>query len=234
MSSRARSTSSSFVPGVFAGSPIERRAVRRRVVAEARASGDLAPLVVDAGELLEADLVDLLGVHLERRPAADRGAVDRVAVGRRPDAGLLAAGVAVLALQRLEERGIGRVDDVADDVADPLAIRLRARLDAARDDRARRSGSTSMRSSWAIVRSVTIDGAVRPLTERLAQDVGVGGHERRVGVEPLDECAPAARACRPAGTRSAAGAAVCGPPIWSTTRELVEALVVLLDARARR
>ena len=48
--------------------------------------------------------------------------------------GLLAAGVAVLAAQRLEEGGVGRVDDVADDVADPLAVGVGGALDTARDD----------------------------------------------------------------------------------------------------
>ena len=49
--------------------------------------------------------------------------------------GLLAAGGEVVALERVEERRVGRVDDVADDVADALAVRVGRDLDHRRDDR---------------------------------------------------------------------------------------------------
>ena len=86
-----------------------------------------AALGLDRLELLEADPVDLLGVEVERRPAADRGPVQLLAVGRRPEAGLLAGRRQVVAAERVEERPVGRVDDVADDVADALAVRLATR-----------------------------------------------------------------------------------------------------------
>jgi hypothetical protein len=66
--------------------------------------------------------MDVLGFHLERGPATDRRAVDRIAVRCGPDARFLAAGVTVLPAERVEERGIGRVDDIADHVADAFAI----------------------------------------------------------------------------------------------------------------
>src|SRR5690349_4484976 len=85
---------------------LERDTIGADVVAESRGARDRAALIVDRGEGFEADAVDLLGIHLERRPAADRGAVDRVTVRGRPDARLLPAGMAVFATQRLEEGGV--------------------------------------------------------------------------------------------------------------------------------
>src|SRR6185503_13127411 len=120
-------------PRRVVGLGLERRPVRLDVVAETGRVRDGSSFVVDTGELFEPDPMDLLGVHLERRPAADRGAIDRVTVRSRPDARLLTAGVAVLAAKRLEEGRIGRVDDIAHDVADPLAIGVGRALDAARD-----------------------------------------------------------------------------------------------------
>ena len=70
--------------------------------------------------------------------------------------------MAVLAAERLEERGIGRIDLVADDVADPFAVGVGRALHA-RGMIAWSIGMASIRSIWAMVRSVTIDGAVSPL-----------------------------------------------------------------------
>ena len=113
--------------GRVAGIGVERGAVGRGVVAEPGCLRDLAPLRLDGLHLGQADLVDVAGVHLQRGPAADRGAVDLLAIGRRPDARLLAAGVPVLATERLEEGRVRGVDDIADDVADPLAVGVRWR-----------------------------------------------------------------------------------------------------------
>ena len=122
-----------------------------------------AALLLDLLELVEADLVQFLRIERERRPGQDLGPIELVAVGRRPEAGLFAAGVAVLAAQ-LVEVAPGRPD-------------TRPRGRSARPRRAARrwrpgrwctttdwsGGTARMRSSWAIVRSVTIRGAVRPL-----------------------------------------------------------------------
>ena len=48
-------------------------------------------------------------------------------------------------------------------------------------------GTSSIRSIWAIVRSATMRGAVRPDAMPVAQELGVGRHERGVGVQPGDE-----------------------------------------------
>ena len=48
-------------------------------------------------------------------------------------------------------------------------------------------GTSSIRSIWAIVRSATIRGAVRPDASPSRRICGVGRHERRIGVEPRDE-----------------------------------------------
>ena len=85
-------------------------------------------------ELLEADPVDRLGVELERGPRADRGPVQRLAVGRRPEAGLLAGQRQVFVAQDLEERSIGRVGHVADRITDALPVGVRGDLDHRRHD----------------------------------------------------------------------------------------------------
>ena len=191
------------------------------------ARGDLAPLVLDRLELVQADLVDLARVHLEGRPAPDRRPVDRLAVGRRPDAGLLATGVPVLATQRLEEGRVGGIDDVADDLADALAVGVGRALHAGRDDR-------------LVDRDLehALDLGDRPLghdrrrrqpgAERLAQDVGVGGHERGIGVQPRDE------RLEPLGRVDRLELRQLGQQLLGTAHlvddaELVQALVVLLD-----
>ena len=107
----------------------ERRSVGRRVVAEALGPGDRPPLGLDRLELLEADPVDLLGIDLERGPGQDLGPIQRVAVGRGPEAGIDPAGRQVVAAERLEEGPIGRVDDVADDLRIRLPVGVGGDLD---------------------------------------------------------------------------------------------------------
>ena len=158
---------------MFAVHLVERGTVGRGVVAEPGGPGDLASLGLDRLELGQADLVDLARVHLERRPAADRGPIQLLAVGRRPDARLLAAGVAVLAAERLEERRVGRVDLVADDVADPLAVGVAGALDAARDDRlVDRDGEHPLELGDRPLGHDRRGGQAG--AERLLEDVGVG------------------------------------------------------------
>ena len=48
-------------------------------------------------------------------------------------------------------------------------------------------GAASIRSSWAIVRSATIRGAVRPLASALPEQRAVVGHVLRVGAEAGEE-----------------------------------------------
>ena len=106
--------------------------------------------------------MDLLGVELERRPAPDRGPVDGVAVGRRPDARLLAAGEPVLAAERVEE-GLVRGHTTSRTTS---RIRSRSASDATltiEGTIAWSIGTASIRSIWAMVRSVTMRGAVRPV-----------------------------------------------------------------------
>ena len=94
-----------------------------------------AALLLDLLELVEADLVEILRVERERRPRQDLGAIEGVAVGRRPEAGLFAAGVAVLAAQLVEIGLIGRIDDLADDPLDLGALFGRGDLGVRDDDR---------------------------------------------------------------------------------------------------
>ena len=48
-------------------------------------------------------------------------------------------------------------------------------------------GIASIRSIWAIVRSVTIRRCGEPAAHPLAEDVGVGLHEGGIGAQPGDE-----------------------------------------------
>ena len=151
----------------------------------------------------------------------------RLAVGRGPDARILARAGQVVAAERLEERRVGRDDDVAHDVAHAFAIGLVA--------------------TWTIDGTIAdsighrehpLDLGDRPLghdarrgqaaRESLAQDLGVGGHERRVGVETGDERLEALRRVG----RLELGQ--LGQELLRTAHlvddpQLVEALVVLLD-----
>ena len=128
--------------------------------------------------------------------------------------------------------GIGRVDLVADDLADPFAVGVGRALDARGDDRlVDRDGQHPLELGD---RPLGHDRRRRqPAAERLAQDVGVGGHERRVGVEPGDE------RLEPLGRVDGLELGQLGQELLRPVHlvddpELVQALVVLLDPAARR
>src|SRR4029079_17178721 len=70
---------------------VQGSSVRGGVVAEAGCPADLTALVLDRGKLVESDLVDVVGVEIERRPAPDGGPVQLLAVRGGPDPGLLPA-----------------------------------------------------------------------------------------------------------------------------------------------
>ena len=79
--------------------------------------------------------MNVLRLHVERRPRADLGPIERVAVRRGPQPGFLAGRREVVAAKDLEEGRIGRVDLVADHLANALTILLRGDLGHRRDDR---------------------------------------------------------------------------------------------------
>ena len=81
-----------------------------------------------------------------------------------------------------------------------------------------------------MVRSVTIDGAVRPGPERLLEDVGVRGHERGVGAQALDErLEPLRRVDRL--ELGQLGHELLRAAHLVDDAQLVQALVVLLDVQ---
>ena len=91
----------------------------------------------------------------------------------------------------------------------------------------------SIRSIWAMVRSVTIDGAVSPMPRPSRRMSALARHERRVGVQPGDEGLEAL------GRVDRLELGQLGQELLRAAHlvddaELVEALVVLLDLRARR
>ena len=91
-------------------------------------------------------------------------------------------------------------------------------------------GIASIRSIWAMVRSVTMRRRGQPGCQALAQDVGVGRHERRVGVQPADErLEPLGRVGRL--ELGQLRQELLRPAHLVDDAELVEALVVLLDAQ---
>ena len=106
--------------------------------------------------------MDVRGLHVERRPAPDRVAVQRVAVGRPRRGRAAPASPRGRARERVEEPAVRRVDDLAHDVADALAVGVARHLRHRRDDRLARSGSPASARSCSIVRSATIRAAVRP------------------------------------------------------------------------
>ena len=214
-------------PGRVGRICVERRAVGGGVVPEPFRTRDLAPLCLDRFELRQTDLVDLERLHIERGPAADRGPVDLLPVGCRPDARLLAAGVAVLATQCVEESGIGREDDIAHDLADPLAVPIGGAPNARRDDGVRdRDGEHPLHLR---------DGPLghdrwrrQSAAQPLAQDGHIGLHERRIRVEPGDErLEPLGRVDRL--ERGHLWQQLLRPAHLVDDAELVQTLVILLD-----
>ena len=133
--------------------------------------------------------MDLLGIEVERRPAADRGPVElrrRSGADQRPGSSRRRG--EVVAAERLEERR-GRPDRRASRTTS--RTRSRSRLGRDRDHRrdrpptrsGPRASARSGRSS-APRRCAARSG---PEASAVAQDLGVRGHERRVGVEPGEE-----------------------------------------------
>ena len=117
----------------------------------------------------------------------------------------------VVALERLEERGVGRVDLVPDDVANRLAI-----LVARHRDERRHDGLLDRR------REHPLELGDRPLGDDARRGQAAGAAPR-AGARCCRPCtsgrrgggrgtARAARACPPAGTGTAAAAAAAGRP----------------------
>ncbi len=136
--------------------------------------------------------MNVLRLHVERRPGADLGPVEHFAVRRGPQPGLLAGRREVVAAEDFEEGGIGRVDLVADDLANSLAILLGGDLGHRRNDRLRDRDREEPIE--------LLDGSLgddprggEAGGEALAQDVGVGCHVGRVGPQPRDEFLQALR-----------------------------------------
>ena len=171
------------------------RPIGRRVVAEAGPAGDGPSLGLDRLELVEAGLVDLRRIQVERRPAQDLGPVQLVAVGRRPDPVLLARRGQVLAPERLEERLVGGVDLVPDDGADGLPI-----LVARHGDERRHDGLVDRRRQHPLQlgdRPLGDDpGRGEAAGHRLAQQLAVVGHVLRVGAQAGKEQLEALRRVR--------------------------------------
>ena len=89
-------------------------------------------------------------------------------------------------------------------------------------------GTASIRSIWAMVRSATMRGAVRPVAMPVAEELGVGGHVGRVGVQPRDE------RVEPLGRVGRLELGQLGQQLLGTAHlvhdpQLVEVLVVLLE-----
>src|SRR5664280_369074 len=77
-----------------------------RVITKADLAGYGAPLVLDPGQLLDADPMQIAGVQVQRGPGADLGLVQLRSVGRRPQTRFRPRGLAVRAQQRLEKGSV--------------------------------------------------------------------------------------------------------------------------------
>ncbi len=93
-------------------------------------------------------------------------------------------------------------------------------------------GTASIRSIWAMVRSVTIRGAVRPGGHPVAEELGVRGHVRGVGVQPRDE------RLEPLGRVGRLELGQLGEQLLGTAHlvhdpQLLEVLLVLLEVEGR-
>ena len=210
---------------------LERGSVGSRVVAVAGGVRHLPPLLLDGLELLQAGPMDFLRVEVKGRPAPDRRPVEPLTIGRGPEAGVLAGRGKVLTLERLEEGGVGRVDDVPDDVTDPLAVRFGRDLDHGRHDgRSDRDGQHPLDLGDGPLGDDPRGGQAR--REPVAEQLGVGRHERGIGVEPGDERLQARRRVCRLELRQ----------LWEELlrathlvdhAQLVQALVILLDVQFR-
>jgi hypothetical protein len=171
--------------------------------------------------------VHFLGIEIERCPAPDRRPVELLAVGRGPEPGILAGRRQIFALERLEERGVRGIDDIADDLADLFAVGLVGDLDHGRHDR--RLDRDLQHALDLRDRPFGHDPRRRSTRRHaVAQDLGVCFHERRVCVQTSDE---------PIEPRRRVDALELRQPrkelLWAAhlidDPQLVQRLVVLLD-----
>ena len=185
MSSSARATSSSTVAGWFAGSATSAARYPSTSSPYPARAGDRPPLVVDRGQLVEADLVDVARLEASVVQRAIAVAVERVAVGRRHEAGLLARRREVLARERLEIPPVGRVHDVAHHLAHALAVLVRGDLRQGGDDRLL---DRRVHEPLELVdRPLGDDPGRRPARGAgLVEDLDVRVHERPIGPQPVE------------------------------------------------
>ncbi len=173
--------------------------------------------------------MDGLGVEIERRPAPDRRPIEGLAVGRRPEPGVVARAGQVVAAERVEERPVGRVDHIADDLADALAVRVCRHLDHRRHDR-RLDGDGEHPLDLG-------DGPLRNDARRrqaagepVAQDGLVGGHERRIRMQASQERLESLGRVRRLELGQLGQELLRASHLVDHTK-LIEALVVLLDVQ---
>ncbi len=155
------------------------------VVTEPRVARDLAPLDVDRRQLIQAHLVDVARLQVERGPLADRVPVERLAVGRRDQARLLARRGKVLIAENVEVALVRGVDDVADHLADALTILLGCHLaERGHHGPVERCGEGAL----DLADGPLCNDPRRRATGRdaLAQDLDVLVHERGIRTEPRE------------------------------------------------
>ena len=212
MSSRARPSSSAADLGDVGRVGGEVGAIGGRVVAEALRPGDHPALGLDLLELVEADLVDLGRLERERRPGQDLGPVQGVAVGRRPQAGILAAGGQVVAAQGVEEGLVGRDDLRRERPPGPVPDPPRWRPGPPRtttDFVGRRLEQPLELGDRPLGHD---PGRGQAAGDSLPEQLDVGGHERRVGLQAGDEPLEAlGRVGRPGTWRPSAGGSAVRP-----------------------
>ena len=138
----------------------------------------------------------------------------------------------VLAAERVEEGLVGGVDDVADDLADPLAVRLGRDLDHRGDDRlVDRDGQHPLDLGDGPLGDDPRGRQARG--HAVAEELGVRGHERGVGVQPRDErLEPLGRVGRL--ELGQLGQQLLGAAHLVDDPQLLEVLVVLLEVEGSR
>ena len=166
-------------------------------------------------QLLQSDAMQVRGIEVQRGPGPHLGPIQPLAVGRRPQPGLLARGFPVGAPQDLEEGLVGRPDGVVGWPRPACRDRPGVGGVAATATGDSSSGMASIRSSWPMTRSVTIRAAVSPLASPSRASSEIGGHVARVVGDPRQEGSKRSGvSVRWKVARS--GMIVCGPSIWST------------------
>ncbi len=156
------------------------------VVAETQATGNLAALRLDRGQLLQPDPVQLARVDVQRSPGPDLGAVEAVAVGRGAQPRLLARSLAVFAQKRLHEQLIGRPNVLSDCLHEPIAVGRRREREGLDDRRlVVRNCQQPFQLADYPVRDDLRGGQAG--SQSLADEFGVGGHETRIVGQPGQE-----------------------------------------------